>query len=1126
MRLIGHYQAGRDPVPELALRHGPLPRFDNVNIPGVVPKNKPPFGLSPNSLEPQATGSGLIRLPPLTPDKAAQYAALFEKSGAYGGILPGEQAKQIFERAGLPNEVLGKIWSLVDTEQKGALGSTEFVIAMHLLASFKTGQLRTLPKSLPFALYEAASRRSINRSTSASTAFSSLQKQPSGNSANRATYGSTSQLLPQVTGSGSSWLITHTDKAKFDTIFTSLDKSNRGYISGDEAVPFFSESKLPDDVLAQIWDLADINSSGRLSRDEFAVAMYLIREQKSRQDGRELLPTALPPNLVPPSMRDQHRSAPSVMPHDFGVSTPIIPRSAAEDLFGLDALSLPVTTAEKTILNNDKSALISPSPDINTLSSNSSPALTSPMQPPLIKPFTPSSSFGQSLTHQITGTPNIPNSSLTNELHGKAPSEDLLGDNDPEISKKLTSETDEVANLTNQVNTLSMQLKEVQDQKTSYQNELMQSSTQKRELETRLAQLRTLYNSELNEVRSLQERHSLSLSETKKVQVGVETLEISLQELKNDHRQVFEALQADQLENSRLKEQIRVVNSEISQLKPLLEKAMSNARQQKGMVEINKKLLSTTEAERDTLKHDLQELNKSIKEDPEISDTNFRQSVSVPAASFNSTTVNNNPFFRRKENPSEMNFPLIDAFSDDQQSKEFFKNTFGPSYESPSLNEKTTSKPGKQDTRSISVSSQSNIPVRTKSTDPSDIRAMSSLSPELMASQVLSNPPEISLLSSGTRSLSASQSFPAKLNSESPCSQAFAPAPESEDKILSSNPLNDMDNLSKSSCLHSSSAGEAISDKFNQNISTPAPALTIESNLLPGEPQSNIFSAPTCGSIISETPVTESFIFKASERTGSAKDDFDSAFAGFCSTAKSQERTNTGGSSGSGSAGGANIVGSHKEFPPITELSDDSDSTSEGVGFDDDFATACPGLLDNKKMTNIPAAGESKSADISSSTASSNTQSLASQVLPSPNTNDIQDYKYHSTRSESQSSKKNNNVSEPTSNDSAVFVSNPILPSQIHTKNSSVISHQTESFSGDSDDDFDDLEDAKEGDTDDEFANGSGNDQPNIDGPKSISNSPLPIKGVENQGQNIYRQHGNLSESTVQPVADALTKSS
>jgi hypothetical protein len=46
-------------------------------------------------------------------------------------------------------------------------------------------------------------------------------------------------------------------------------------------------------------DLADINKSGRISREEFILAMYLIHQKLS---GHEL-PSSLPANLIPLTMR-------------------------------------------------------------------------------------------------------------------------------------------------------------------------------------------------------------------------------------------------------------------------------------------------------------------------------------------------------------------------------------------------------------------------------------------------------------------------------------------------------------------------------------------------------------------------------------------------------------------------------------------------------------------------------------------------------------------------------------------------------------------------------------------------------------------------------------------------------
>lgn len=153
LRLIGYAQAGRSVSADLALQPGgPLPKFDGIPAPST-PSPSPSSANFAGPLRPQNSGAGApagpIRVPPLTPDKVNQFSSLFEESGAQNGVLSGDTAKQIFERAQLPNEILGRIWNLADTEQKGSLGLTEFIIAMHLLASYKAGTLRALPQILP-----------------------------------------------------------------------------------------------------------------------------------------------------------------------------------------------------------------------------------------------------------------------------------------------------------------------------------------------------------------------------------------------------------------------------------------------------------------------------------------------------------------------------------------------------------------------------------------------------------------------------------------------------------------------------------------------------------------------------------------------------------------------------------------------------------------------------------------------------------------------------------------------------------------------------------------------------------------------------------------------------------------
>ncbi len=1125
LRLIGHYQAGRDPTPELALRPGPLPKFDGNSAPGMSPTIQPPPGPPPSALQPQGSGSGPIRVPPLTPEKAAQYAGLFDKSGAKSGVLPGEQAKSIFERAGLPNEVLGRIWNLADTEQKGSLQVTEFIIAMHLLASFKSGSLRALPNLLPAGLYEAAARRPPSRQASGAGSLTAIPRQFSGAGAGRAgsplgrpPYSAPNQF-PQSTGAGGDWAVTPADKVKFDQIYNTLDITNRGFITGDEAVPFFSDSRLPEETLAQIWDLSDINSAGRLTRDEFAVAMYLIRQQRGKRDGRGTLPGVLPPNLVPPSMR--HHTAPAPVPTAPAFeNTPTIPKSAADDLFGLDALSppgSPPSQAPQSTGGSGSGFGINRMPDGDPFGSRApiSPTQISPQHTSnVFKPFAPSSSFGKSLDYQGTGGSN--NSQPRAFQPQSSVAEDLLGDNDPEISKKLTNETAELANLSNQVGSLSKQMQEVQGQRATSQNELTQATTQKREFEARLAQLRSLYEQEVKDVRSLEEQLNTSRNETKKLQTEIAIIEGTYQDLQNQHRQTAAALQADQQENSNLKERMRVINAEIAQLKPVLEKLRSDARQQKGLVAINKKQLATNEGERDKLKAESVELNKSIEEDTKtLAATPKVQSPPAVASPTLSTMSANNPFFRRQGSASDITSPFAASPASTQQHDRSFENVFGPFGSASGPAPPTSFGPAKN--RTSSQGSTSVLSVRAQTTGGSGFPSPSTSPPATATREAPQTsepppPPESKQISSSFLPFSGHED---SINSR----QVSAPnsgsgegsnGPDTPTNYLGTTPTG-------SSVAGPMETGRAVSPTLDRK-STASPATTESKDTVPGafptDLTSNVISTPTGGSSLSENVNADPFALKAPERSGTAKDDFDAAFAGFGTSAKAQERSHTGNSSASGSAA-AVPVGFNKEFPPIAELErdDESDSASEG-GFDDDFAPTSPGHARKPSGSQpLPASEASGANDLLSVRPAITQQSSAQSIGTNPPTPNAQASPpaYDKTISPSEHAHAEAQQYSGLLPSRDVPASKPAASPENSTVNVNATAQPTPPAKvpfDDEFDEFDDLEDAKEGDIDDDFGSMSIHDRSGLDDFNPMFDSPPTSKGQEQSA------HGNGFGST------------
>jgi len=67
----------------------------------------------------------------------------------------------------------------------------------------------------------------------------------------------------------------------------------------------------------------------------------------------------------------------------------------------------------------------------------------------------------------------------------------------------------------------------------------------------------------------------------------------------------------------------------------------SDARQQKGMVAINKKQLATNEGERDKIKNEMADLSKAAEENLR----NLQQSQNVASPATSTASHNTNPFF-------------------------------------------------------------------------------------------------------------------------------------------------------------------------------------------------------------------------------------------------------------------------------------------------------------------------------------------------------------------------------------------------------------------------------------------------------------------------------------------------
>lgn len=903
--------------------------------------------------------------------------------------------------------MLGRIWNLADAHQRGELGLTEFMIAMHLLASYRNGSLRALPQLLPAGLYEAASRRGGPRPTTGSrpssgvASISPVNRQFSGSGFSTASNPGIRPTIQQPQSPpGDEWAIGTREKDTFDQVFSTLDTENRGYITGAQAVGFFSDSRLPEDVLAQIWHLADIHSEGRLNRDEFAVAMFLIRQQRTKRDPRDTLPQKLPPNLMPPSMRSQPPAAPppSAPASD---TAPVIAaqKSAADDLVGLDA-STP--SAPQVPSSTRDQPLHSPPP---FPIQGSTHAYQAPQNSSSFEPFVPPVSFDQAMrsptsniSPQTTGFPSLDRPARSESLQQRLAVDDLLGDNDPEISKKLTQETADLANLSNQVSNLTSQMQQVKAKRISTEQDLSKAQTQKHDFEVRLTQLRSAYEQENSVVTGLGERVLFSKNELRTLEQAMAQINHTRQNLQAQHKELATALEADRSENAAIKEQIRQTNIEVDLLRPQLEKLKSDARQQKGLVAINKKQLATNEVERARIKREIDTASIELEEakrETEESARKLRGGPEVdgprtpsldPTANRPPPAANMNPFLRRpatelSEQGDSSAFTGSNVASPNHIA---FDNFFGPppathpqaesqatsflvrspdisDYHQPSTPTVSTKTPEGQITTSPSDSAFSAAEIETPHIPPAPPRSRqitSSFLPLRNLQRSDSTSSSVVVAPPGSRAGGASGSqTPTDLRSpnigpprqldlkEKPESQVIQP--HRDGPQLSSDVTDEISSPDSQIGIAQKRRTEIDDDQL---FGQPSTVLEVP-GAFPGDAMTKS-SLQLSGSDSSEsaedhpTPSATQISNKSAQApdqekfSSSSRDDFSAAFEGFGEKGKGITKTNGNTSDDFGRTGSSNR---HGEFPPIEEIRSNEDSDSESdYGFDDDFTKTSP----------------------------------------------------------------------------------------------------------------------------------------------------------------------------------------
>lgn len=239
----------------------------------------------------------------IKPSERAKYDQLFDSLQPSNGYIPGNKVKDVLMDSKLPLDTLGKIWDLADMDKDGMLDRHEFVVAVHLV--YKALEKYAIPSVLPPELMPPGKRKDSTAPISKSPAPMSVittVPPPIPPLPNVSSMKNMTGL--DITKINMQWVISSEDQIAADKLFLQADLDMDGYVSGIEIKDVFLQSGLPQTVLAHIWSLCDTCQSGKLNKEQFALAMWLIK-QKLR--GIEP-PATLSPDMVPPSMRKPSES--------------------------------------------------------------------------------------------------------------------------------------------------------------------------------------------------------------------------------------------------------------------------------------------------------------------------------------------------------------------------------------------------------------------------------------------------------------------------------------------------------------------------------------------------------------------------------------------------------------------------------------------------------------------------------------------------------------------------------------------------------------------------------------------------------------------------------------------------
>jgi epidermal growth factor receptor substrate 15 len=237
-------------------------------------------------------------------------------------------------------------------------------------------------------------------------------------------------------------------------------------------------------------------------------------------------------------------------------------------------------------------------------------------------------------------------------------SRNLLEDDDEPAP--LQDQSAEIGNVQNQLNSTNRSLSVAKAEREPVEQTLATQAAQLSALQTQLASAKAAYETETKLLSTLKDRMGSQTAEIQKVREELIRAESDLSAVRVEKAEIEGAFLRDKEDIRELHRKMAETGTEVAGLKLEIEKAKKEAKQQKGLLAIARKQLSTKDAEKTKVQKELEDAKSEVEEV-----SNERESVEmelqkdVPSALQNGHDIRQSPFAQSPETD-----PMIAALAE------------------------------------------------------------------------------------------------------------------------------------------------------------------------------------------------------------------------------------------------------------------------------------------------------------------------------------------------------------------------------------------------------------------------------------------------------------------------------